>query len=247
MTDSTPWRVSVASDLHLEIETMSRTRILATCLASFLVLIFQSPDVARGIQAGQESTAGIHETFKDRLKAAAKGQPTEVEAIEDALASAAKRQVEMFVETAMSATDEKTVATARKVRDSTDVVDCLVVLLSCELRSEEISDMESLSIRDSLEELDVRIEWDYSIATGAVSSEKTTVRIRLPKLHPCGGCKKRLEEALDATDGFENAVVDLSTLTAQFLANDELDIEALLNGLEEADIQQLDEWELVRK
>lgn len=226
---------------------MSRFGIAHVFPLLVFVLILHSPDVAWSFQAEQIADTGIRESFKDRLKAAAQGKPTDADSIEEEMTSAVGRQIELFIEQSLKTADQEAMATARQAGESTELVDCLVTMLSCELRNEPISDMESGFIRFTLDKLDVRINWDYSIAVGAIPPEKTAVRIRLPKLHPCGGCKKALESALDSTEGFENAMVDLETQTAEFLAGTDRNIETKLDELEQANIQQLSDWKLVRK
>ena len=211
------------------------------------VIALQSPDVAWTLQTEQTTNAGILKSFQARLKSAARGQATDTDSIQTEIESAVQQQIQLFVEHGMMAADEETMAIARKAGESSELVDCMVTMLSYELQTDPISDMESRFIRETLKNLDVRINWDYSIAIKAIPPEQTSVRIRLPKLHPCGGCKSALESALEFTEGFENAIVDLETQTAQFHACTDLDIDSALAEMERSGVQQLTDWKLVRK
>ena len=225
---------------------MRRTGIANTLPVLILAVWLHSPDVASAFQS-ETGDAGIHNLFRERLNAAARGNPVDTRAIEQEIASAVERQIELFVEQTGMTADEQTMAVARNAEESMELADCLVTMLSGELRNESISDMECRYIRETLESLDVRVGWDYSITVGAIPPEKVSVRICLPKLHPCGGCKKALESALESTGEFEDAMVDLQTRTAQFLAASDRDVEGKLDELEQAGVQQLAEWKLVRK
>ncbi len=222
---------------------MRPSATLILCFALVLCLMMRP----QGVLAQQSTTAGIHAAFKDQLKAAAQGKPTDTDAISDTIRLAVERQIEIFAEQAKLAADENAMQAARQASDSMELTECLVDMLSCELRNEELADMESRAIRQTLAELDIQVRWDYSLATPAIPPDKTTVRIRLPKLHPCGGCKKTLEKALDGTPGLGHAIVDLETQTAEALADIDLEVEQALAELEQTGLPQLADWKLIRK
>ncbi len=226
---------------------MYRIGISTAGMAMVCLLLSPSPQVVWSLQSATIVSDGIHKSFKDKLKDAGRGNPVDTDEIEDEIAEAVQRQIELFVAQAKLAADKKTKATAGKAARSIAFVESLETILSYELRNEPISDMESRAIRETLDELDVRIGWDYSIIAGAIPANKTAVRIRLPKLHACHGCKKALESALNSTEEFGSAVVDLDTLTAQFLADTDCDVEGKLKEIARGGVQQLADWKLVRK
>lgn len=189
----------------------------------------------------------IHQTFKARLKTASLGTPVDTDSIEKEVRTSVERQIELFVEMAAKTNDEATIKIANTAGSSMTLADCMTTMIVSELSSQPLDEMEAESIRDSLDDLKVKIGWDYTVSAEAIPEDKVSVRIRLPKLHVCGGCKIKLEQSLDGLEGYEAAMVDLDTITAQFLAPADSDIEETLDELEKSGVSQLLEWELVRK
>ena len=196
----------------------------------------------------QENAGPIHELLADHLKRASGGEHVELAALRDDIQGAVAAEISRYMQEAVESENEVFLASAVKVKVSKEeLADSIEQALIHELTRVNTSNEDAAQLRATLNRMNLRIAHDYTLEVGAIPAEQTSVRIRLPKLHACQGCKKMLEKALNETDGFGNAVVNLKTNTAQFIAQANLQIEQELNNLEVANVKQLVNWELIRK
>ena len=191
-----------------------------------------------------QSEAKLLEQFKDAFKLASQGKPKQYDSIQEDVEDVAKQQLESFVET-LAKGDDDSKEIAERLSSSMEFVEVLNQVLQYELENEPMPNMEAISFRDTLDELGIHMSVDLRFVVGAAPAERKMVRICLPDLHACGGCKVKLEKALVEIEGFEEAIVNLETLTAQFLAPAETDVEPALDELEKT-VNQLKNWKMVR-
>ena len=213
-------------------------------------ILFSSPAIlsASPQESGEfDVQKVIHDEFKARIKAASLGNATDDDSIEAEVRESVEDQLEQFVKSVEKSKDEAMIEIARNAVSTTELADSLTTMIVSELNVEPLDEMEAQSIRDALDDLKVRVLWDYSIAIHALPAEQVSVRIRLPKLHACGGCKASLEGKLNELEGFEKAMVDLETMTAQFVAPADNEVETTLAELEKNGVSQLLAWKLVRR
>ena len=202
---------------------------------------------SKSIESNVVVQGSILDTFEDRLLAATRGEPADTDGLDGEIKEAVERQLELFAKLTKFTADEETVKIANTAASSQELAEAIETLLRHELVNELPEEMELISIRETFRELDVRLNWDYTITAGARLENKRSVRIRLPTLHGCSGCKNLAENAIDKVAGLSEPFVDLRTNTLTFDSTIDVNVEEELNKLaDDEGVVQLDGWKMVR-